>query len=112
MRCLTPPNCRLPHLHVNKRVEPFIFVASVILNVVVSPRMKKTTKIVMKINDDNENHHLWNNRGIWWCHVTVHKPDATSERMRFSLKTKDVEKARERRDRIFKKIAEIYDIAA
>jgi hypothetical protein len=44
--------------------------------------------------------------------VTIHKADATSERMRFSLKTKDVEKARERRDRIFKKIAEIYDIAA
>ena len=74
--------------------------------------MKKTSKVVMKINDDNENHHLWNNRGIWWCHVTIHKSDATSERMRFSLKTKDVEKARERRDRIFKKIAEVYDIAA
>jgi hypothetical protein len=74
--------------------------------------MKKTSKVVMKINDGNENHHLWNNRGIWWCHVTIHKSDATSERMRFSLKTKDVEKARERRDRIFKKIAEVYDIAA
>jgi len=74
--------------------------------------VKKTSKIVMKINDGNENHHLWNNRGIWWCHVTIHKPDATSERMRFSLKTKDLEKARERRDRIFKKIAEVYEIAA
>jgi hypothetical protein len=75
-------------------------------------RMKKTATVVMKINDGNENHHLWNNRGIWWCHVTIHKADATSERMRFSLKTKEVEKARERRDRIFKKIAEVYDIAA
>jgi hypothetical protein len=74
--------------------------------------MKKNTKIVMKINDENENHHLWNNRGMWWCHVTVHKSDSTSERMRFSLKTKDVEKARERRDRIFLKIAEYYEIAA
>ena len=74
--------------------------------------MKKNTTIVMKINDDNENHHLWNNRGMWWCHVTVHKSDSTSERMRFSLKTKDVEKARERRDRIFLKIAEHYEIAA
>jgi hypothetical protein len=90
----------------------YIFIASVIQIAIELSGMKRTTKIVMKINDDNENHHLWNNRGIWWCHVTVHKPDATSERMRFSLKTKDVDKARERRDRIFKKIAEIYDIAA
>ena len=74
--------------------------------------MKKTQKIIMKINEGNENHHLWNNRGIWWCHVTVHKSDATSERMRFSLKTRDVLKARERRDRIFQKISEHFEIAA
>jgi hypothetical protein len=55
---------------------------------------------------------LWNNRGVWWCHLTVHKPDATAERLRFSLKTRDVEQARERRDRIFRQIAEHYEIAA
>jgi hypothetical protein len=32
--------------------------------------------------------------------------------MRFSLKTRDIDKARERRDRIFAKIAEVYEIAA
>lgn len=72
----------------------------------------KKSKIVLKINEENLNHHLWNNRGIWWCHVTVHKGDSTAERMRFSLKTREVEKARERRDRIFSKISEFYNIAA
>ena len=50
--------------------------------------MKAQTKIALRINDDNPNHHLWNNRGVWWCHVTVHKPDSTAERLRFSLKTR------------------------
>ena len=36
----------------------------------------------------------------------------TAERLRFSLKTRDVEQARERRDRIFRQIAEHYEIAA
>ena len=56
--------------------------------------MKAQTKIALRINDDNPNHHLWNNRGVWWCHVTVHKPDSAAERLRFSLKTRDIEKAR------------------
>ena len=62
--------------------------------------MKAQTKIALRINDDNPNHHLWNNRGVWWCHVTVHKPDTRAERLRFSLKTRDIEKARARRDKI------------
>jgi len=54
--------------------------------------MSKKTKLALRVNNDNPNHHLWNNRGVWWCHLTVHKADATAERMRFSLKTRDVEK--------------------
>lgn len=69
------------------------------------------TKIALRINDDNINHHLWNNRGVWWCHVTVHKPDATAERLRFSLKTRDIEKARTLRDRIFADIQRHFGIA-
>jgi hypothetical protein len=76
------------------------------------PRMKRKPKLALRVNQDNPNHHLWNNRGVWWCHLTVHKPDATAERLRFSLKTRDVEQARERRDRIFRQIAEHYEIAA
>ena len=67
-----------------------------------------STTIALRVNEDNSNHHLWNNRGTWWCHITVRKPDTTTERMRFSLKTKDVEKARYRRDRIFSDIAANY----
>jgi len=70
------------------------------------------TRIALRINSDNPNHHLWNNRGVWWCHLTVHKNDATSERLRFSLKTHDLESARDRRDRILRDIAEHYEIAA
>ena len=62
--------------------------------------------------DESPNHHLWNNRGVWWCHVTVHKPDSTAERLRFSLKTRDIEKARARRDKIFASIQQHFGIAA
>lgn len=70
------------------------------------------TRIALRINDENQNHHLWNNRGVWWCHVTVHKPDATAERLRFSLRTRDIEKARALRDRIFVDIQRHYGVAA
>ncbi len=69
-------------------------------------------KIAIRINNENPNHHLWNNRGVWWCHVTVHKPDATAERLRFSLKTRDVDKARSLRDRIFSDIQRRFGITA
>lgn len=72
--------------------------------------MKAKGKMAIRINDKNPNHHLWNNRGVWWCHVTVHKKDATAERLRFSLKTRDIEKARERRDRIFASIEQYFNI--
>ncbi|MGJ8671733.1 hypothetical protein [Rubritalea sp.] len=72
----------------------------------------KNTKLALRVNDGNLNHHLWNNRGVWWCHLTVHKSDATAERLRFSLKTRDVEEARKRRDNIFSDISKHYSIAA
>lgn len=49
---------------------------------------------------DNPDHHLWNNRGTWWCHFTLHRPDYTSERIRVSLKTRDLIIARQRRDEL------------
>ncbi len=72
---------------------------------------KTKTKLALRVNEGNPNHHLWNNRGIWWCHLTVHKNDATSERLRFSLKTRDLIIARERRDGILRDIAEHYAVA-
>ena len=46
--------------------------------------MKAQTKIALRINDDNPNHHLWN----------------------------DIEKARARRDKIFASIQQHFGIAA
>lgn len=69
-------------------------------------------RLSVRVNEQNENHHLWNNRGVWWCHMTLHRSDSTSQRLRFSLKTKDLQKARERRDRIFQKIAHLNNAAA
>ena len=58
-------------------------------------------KAALRIDETNLNHHLWKNRGTWWCHFTV-RESATSKRMRFSLKTEDVQTARQIRDNIFK----------
>ncbi|WP_234041969.1 hypothetical protein [Persicirhabdus sediminis] len=74
--------------------------------------LSKTAKLALRVNEANPNHHLWNNRGIWWCHITVHKADSTSERLRFSLKTRALEKARDRRDRIIRDISMHYSVAA
>lgn len=60
-----------------------------------------SAKLSVRVNEENENHHLWNNRGTWWCHFTVHKADYTTERIRLSLKTRDLAEARRRRDKVF-----------
>ena len=57
-------------------------------------------RLAVRIDDSNPNHHLWNNRGTWWCHFTLHKPDYTAERIRVSLRTHDLEVARDRRDQL------------
>lgn len=51
----------------------------------------------------NPDHHLWNNRGTWWCHFTLHRPDYTAERIRVSLRTRDREEARLRRDELLQR---------
>jgi len=58
------------------------------------------SKIVLRINAANPNHHLWNNNGTWWCHYTVHPTRFTKERIRASLGTKDKAQARLRRDQV------------
>ena len=63
----------------------------------------KTNPIQLSVRVDGTNplHHLWNNNGTWWCHLTVHRADHTSERVRVSLKTRDVAVACRKRDRLF-----------
>jgi len=55
-------------------------------------------KLSARCHSGNANHHLWNNNGTWWCHVTMHFPDFTKERVRLSLDTHDLNRARQLRD--------------
>ena len=61
-------------------------------------------QLAVRVDDSNPNHHLWNNRGTWWCHFTLHKADYTAERVRVSLKTHNLEVARKRRDKVLASI--------
>ncbi len=62
-------------------------------------------RLAVRIDTDNPLHHLWNNNGTWWCHLTLHFPDGTAGRKRFSLRTDDVAKAQRRRDAILAGLA-------
>lgn len=57
-------------------------------------------RLAVRVDRSNPDHHLWNNRGTWWCHFTLHKPDYTAQRVRVSLKTRDLREARARRDEL------------
>ena len=52
----------------------------------------------------NPNHHLWNNNGTWFIHYTIHPTKITKERVRRSLSTKDVVEARQRRDKLLRRL--------
>ena len=58
------------------------------------------TKLAVRIDRCNLDHHLWNNHGTWWLHYTLHLPDYTKRRVRKSLGTQNVGEARLRRDEI------------
>jgi hypothetical protein len=62
--------------------------------------MNQSPAASIRILADNPNHHLWNNHGTFWCHYTLHLPDYTKRRVRQSLGTACVEKARRLRDRV------------
>ncbi len=56
---------------------------------------------IRTLDKSNENHHLWNNNGIWNLNYTVHPTPMTKQRVRISLGTTSVEEARSMRDRFF-----------
>ncbi len=58
----------------------------------------ETGTLSLRVRDTNENHHLWNNNGTWWLHYTLHLPDYTKKRVRKSLRTASLTRARELRD--------------
>jgi hypothetical protein len=49
----------------------------------------------------NPDHHLWNNNGTWWLHYTEYPTPVTKQRVRRSLRTKSIRKARRLRDALF-----------
>jgi len=59
-------------------------------------------ELILRIDESNPNHHLWNNNGTWWLHYTIYPSAVTAERIRRSLKTKVLEEARFQRDQFFK----------
>ena len=61
---------------------------------------------VLSIRTDtsNPNHHLWNNNGTWYIAYTALTSPVTAERIRTSLRTRDLERAREKRDRLLKEV--------
>ena len=46
------------------------------------------------------NHHIWDNNGTWWCHLSLERRSGPAKRVRFSLRTNNVREARKRRDLI------------
>ena len=67
----------------------------------------------IRIDNSNLNHHIWNNNGTWWIHYTIYPTPVTAERIRHSLKTKNLDEARNLRDKIICKIlGQVEKIAA
>jgi hypothetical protein len=60
--------------------------------------MNQEPKLSVRCRSGNVNHHLWNNNGTFWCHLTVHLEDFTKERLRLSLETRNIEHTRQLRD--------------
>ena len=58
----------------------------------------------LRIDESNLNHHLWNNNGTWWIHYTIYPTPVTAERIRHSLKTRNLTEARRLRDQILENI--------
>ncbi|MDK2973264.1 MAG: hypothetical protein PWP23_3019 [Candidatus Sumerlaeota bacterium] len=70
----------------------------------------EVSHILAECRQANPNHHLWNNNGTWWFHCTVHRPDYTKERLRWSLETGDLREARARRDERLLQLAQRHDL--
>ena len=60
--------------------------------------MQDQSKLSVRCQAGNANHHGWNNNGTWWCNLTLHRPDFTKLRLRRSLGTACLDEARHTRD--------------
>lgn len=61
-------------------------------------------RLSLRTDASNPDHHLWNNNGTWWCHLTLHTAQGCKQRVRCSLKTDSVIKARQKRDALFARL--------
>ena len=59
-----------------------------------------TATLSVRVNQENPDHHLWNNHGTWWLHYTLHLPDYTTRPIRKNLRTRDLGQARTLRDEL------------
>ena len=60
---------------------------------------------------ENPNHHIWNNNGTYFLHVTLLWNGERKFRLRKSLKTKDVLEARRRRDFVLNRMDDQTDLS-
>lgn len=60
------------------------------------------TTLAVRVNLNNPDHHLWNNNGTWYVHYTHCPTPVTAERVRKSLRTRDIITARRRRNELFR----------
>ncbi len=51
----------------------------------------------IRVDASNLDHHLWCNHGVYWIHYVVHEGNR-KRRVRHSLRTRDLEQARQLRD--------------
>ena len=72
---------------------------------------EKNVVLAIRTDEDNPNHHLWNNNGTWFVHYTVYPTPVTKQRVRKSLKTKCLDEARKKRDSLFKQMSSKYSLA-
>jgi len=68
------------------------------------PATPQSVRLVTRVRGNNPNHHLFNNNGTWWLQVTLHN-GPFSERIRQSLKTRDLAEARRKRDTLFARLS-------
>jgi hypothetical protein len=60
----------------------------------------KTKLVELPDRKYGANHHIWDNNGTWWCHLSLARNRGPAKRIRFSLRTNNVREARKRRDLI------------
>jgi hypothetical protein len=61
----------------------------------------------IRVRMDNPDHHIWDNNGTWFIHYTLYPSAYSKKRIRRSLRTKDIACARQRRDRILARYANL-----